>query len=83
MARYIDANVLQEEIQGAIFIKNPWLMDSAEALSIIDMQPTADIVEVKNLTPCDACAYNPPSSCDGKPCTMCPAMAKMDGGKAE
>ena len=26
-------------------------------------------------TPCDLCAYNPPSSCDGKPCTMCPASA--------
>lgn len=24
-------------------------------------------------TPCDLCCYNPPSSRDGKPCTMCPA----------
>ena len=24
-------------------------------------------------TPCDLCRYNPPSSRDGKPCTMCPA----------
>lgn len=24
-------------------------------------------------TPCDVCRYNPPSSGDGKPCTMCPA----------
>lgn len=24
-------------------------------------------------TPCDVCKYNPPSSGDGKPCTMCPA----------
>lgn len=23
--------------------------------------------------PCDVCKYNPPSSGDGKPCTMCPA----------
>lgn len=23
--------------------------------------------------PCDVCRYNPPSSADGKPCTMCPA----------
>ena len=29
-------------------------------------------------SPCDLCAYNPPSSCDGKPCTMCPACAKDD-----
>lgn len=26
-------------------------------------------------TPCDMCRYNPPSSGDGKPCTMCPAHA--------
>ena len=30
--------------------------------------------EPKN--PCDVCMYNPPSSTDGKPCTMCPATAK-------
>lgn len=26
--------------------------------------------------PCDFCMYAPPSSSDGKPCTMCPAVAK-------
>lgn len=29
-------------------------------------------------SPCDLCKYNPPSSLDGKPCTMCPAEK---GGK--
>lgn len=24
-------------------------------------------------SPCDLCRFNPPSSTDGKPCTMCPA----------
>ena len=24
-------------------------------------------------SPCDVCRFNPPSSTDGKPCTMCPA----------
>lgn len=24
-------------------------------------------------SPCDLCAYNPPSSTDGKPCCMCPS----------
>lgn len=28
---------------------------------------------LKKESPCDLCRYNPPSSCDGKPCTMCPA----------
>lgn len=37
---------------------------------------TADVVETANLTPCDLCAYNPPSSGDGKPCCMCPATRK-------
>ena len=27
-------------------------------------------------SPCDLCAYDPPSSLDGKPCTMCPAMSR-------
>lgn len=29
--------------------------------------------------PCDVCAYNPPSSMDGKPCSLCPARGKMEG----
>ena len=29
--------------------------------------------ERSKLSPCDVCIYNPPSSLDGKPCTMCPA----------
>ena len=32
------------------------------------------------LTPCDCCKFNPPSSKDGKPCSVCPAQAKMKGG---
>lgn len=48
-------------------------------VSIIDELLTADVVEVEKLTPCDVCMYGPPSSCDGKPCCMCPAVAKMDG----
>lgn len=27
-------------------------------------------------TPCSNCAYDPPSSGSGKPCTMCPAIPK-------
>lgn len=34
---------------------------------------------VKGLAPCDLRLYNPPSSFDGKPCTMCPASGRMDG----
>lgn len=31
-------------------------------------------------SPCDLCRYNPPSSGDGKPCSMCPACS---GGNEE
>lgn len=30
-------------------------------------------------SPCDLCAFDPPSSMDGKPCTACPAAQRMDG----
>ena len=30
----------------------------------------------ENDSPCDLCRYNPPSSVDGKPCTMCPAESE-------
>ena len=30
------------------------------------------------MTVCDLCIYNPPSSCDGKPCTMCPATTNAE-----
>ena len=28
---------------------------------------------LKCVSPCDVCRFGPPSSTDGKPCTMCPA----------
>lgn len=38
------------------------------ALEIIDKY-----AEQEPTSPCDLCRHNPPSSADGKPCTMCPA----------
>lgn len=37
----------------------------------------------KPKTPCDLCLYNPPSSGDGKPCTMCPASSLPELPKEE
>ena len=34
-------------------------------------------------TPCDLCLYNPPSSGDGKPCTMCPASSLPEPPKED
>jgi Lar family restriction alleviation protein len=31
-------------------------------------------------TPCDLCKFNPPSSMDGKPCTMCVADGRNEDG---
>jgi len=31
---------------------------------------------LEQTSPCDLCMYDPPSSGDGKPCTMCPASPK-------
>lgn len=60
---------------------------SASNLSVADKKCIGEVFkkfgEMKKLTPCDVCAYDPPSSLDGKPCVFCPAMAKMDGGKEE
>lgn len=36
------------------------------------------MTNTKYITPCDLCRYNPPSSSDGKPCSMCPASARDD-----
>ena len=34
--------------------------------------------KIKQMTPCDRCTYDPPSSGDGKPCSFCPASKKED-----
>lgn len=33
--------------------------------------------------PCELCAFNPPSSRDGKPCSVCPASAVYRDGEAD
>ena len=33
------------------------------------------------LTPCDVCKFSPPSSSDGKPCCMCPAVRRPPEGE--
>ena len=42
-----------------------------------DLNKAADAIKrLRELqTPCDLCRHNPPSSFDGKPCSMCPASA--------
>lgn len=37
----------------------------------------------EGISPCTFCRFNPPSSCDGKPCCMCPAEAALQGEQEE
>ena len=71
MADYIERNAVLKFVCGSI----PHFSGETTMACVrraIKEAPAA------NLTPCDVCAYNPPSSGDGKPCTICPAMAKGD-----
>lgn len=36
------------------------------------------IKALEQTSPCDLCRYNPPSSGDSKPCSMCPACSVGD-----
>lgn len=49
------------------------LIDRLAAYEDTGLTPE-EVAELK--TPCDLCVYNPPSSRDGKACSMCPAMGK-------
>jgi hypothetical protein len=44
---------------------------------------TAGYRKQSKLTPCDCCQFSPPSSTDGKPCSVCPAQAKMEGDEGK
>lgn len=74
MSRYIDADAAVkrfEELHG----NESSILNCYNAnwiVSFIEDQPTV------NLSPCDVCAYSPPSSGDGKPCSMCPAVKKEE-----
>lgn len=65
------------------------ILDAAAAIEQLVNDRNASVDALKALhdngvvvdgTPCDFCTYNPPSSLDGKPCTMCPACKRREGG---
>ena len=71
--RAID-EIAYEEQAGTILVENPLLTE------YVKLGPTARLRELaqadkEGITPCTFCRFNPPSSCDGKPCSMCPAEA--------
>lgn len=73
MSRYIDADALGiGRANREIFDNKAYADGWNSAIDIIVSAPTV------NLSPCDVCAYNPPSSGDGKPCSICPAVKKEE-----
>lgn len=58
LAAYEDTELSPEEI-----IELKGRMDNKELAEIA----------MRLVCPCDVCMFNPPSSTDGKPCSMCPA----------
>lgn len=42
------------------------------------IRAVVDNTRTANVTPCDVCRHNPPSSGDGKPCSMCPAESVIE-----
>lgn len=52
-----------------------------DILDVIGDMPISRLRELaeadrEGVTPCTFCRFNPPSSCDGKPCCVCPADKK-------
>lgn len=77
--RLLDANKLLEDIEDAIDIERDGQDIKKSELVVLGLKIARKYVNktpTVEATPCTFCIYNPPSSGDGKPCTMCPAVAK-------
>lgn len=70
---------IEEAVKTLHFLKLQTGRIENEAL---DMGISALRAQQYHTDHCDLCGYNPPSSSDGKPCTMCPAVSKQpeEGG---
>lgn len=67
------------EINTVAFV----LMDAASALSTLQAENESLRAELaqadrEGISPCTFCVFNPPSSGDGKPCCMCPAVLRRE-----
>lgn len=83
MAKAIDKQTVLDLIIEAKRA-DPDTGSSAEWLAeyLVDHLPTLTPPN-EPLSPCDVCMYSPPSSCDGKPCSMCPAIRRPPEGDCE
>lgn len=78
--RLIDGNALKEDFMNDY---HNYMMESFRGnyhdviriTEVIERIEDAPTIEAE---PCTFCVYNPPSSGDSKPYTVCPAVAKKD-----
>lgn len=81
--RMIDANELKRkmyEMCNYDYVNEPCEPSDCVFCGSINETPTISQSN-EPLTPCDVCRFYPPSSCDGKPCTMCPAEQRTLEGE--
>lgn len=72
--------------QGPVYCKpyEPWQAMAMDAEDIIERYgKEQNRGNWEYTSPCDLCAYNPPSSFGGKPCAMCPATSLPEEGEEE
>lgn len=78
MAKWVDVENVIDEIVSSLEIESRSEKDKGfdaglkYVMGLIENSPTLTQSN-ESLCPCDFCAYNPPSSFDGKPCACCPA----------
>ena len=80
---YKDTGLEPEDFKRA-FHEDAVLKLAGQALGIApDRLRELAQADREGISPCTFCRFNPPSSGDGKPCCMCPAVAalrrKQDG----
>lgn len=78
MSRYIDADALLKYIDEQARLYGITTSNKLNFMAFVQKAPTVHLSPTVNLSPCDVCAYNPSSSGDGKPCSMCPAIRKEE-----
>lgn len=72
----IDKDAVLNMIDSNIEPHTHGAWDSGYNVALGEMREKIKQMPTVETEPCTFCTYNPPSSGDGKPCTVCPAVAK-------
>lgn len=81
LAAYEDTGLEPEEI-GALKSREKGLVELLNGVSCgcaVTYTRLRELAQAdkEGISPCTFCRFNPPSSGDGKPCCMCPAVAAL------